>query len=169
MGPDKVLFTNLTNNVQPFIRYVMDDRIKLYHGCPCGNPDPYIEVEGRNDDILIFKSTAGEIVKYSPLNVLEILEEVSDSGLMYFKNYQLLQKDETHVEVRLSLYDNVDAPGIFDLVNRALHEQFEKIGVHDVDIFVSDVPFMLTSQTGKCRHVINLNEHNKTFEQNQNV
>lgn len=50
---DKILLTNLFNYTQPFIRYEVTNRVIFHHeSCPCGNPSPWIEIEGRNDDVI---------------------------------------------------------------------------------------------------------------------
>lgn len=55
---DKLLLTNLFDFSQPFIRYEVTDRILLHNKqCACGNPSPWIEIEGRNDDVI---TLAGE-------------------------------------------------------------------------------------------------------------
>ncbi|HML47570.1 MAG TPA: AMP-binding protein, partial [Clostridia bacterium] len=45
---DKILLTNLYNFTQPIIRYEMTDRVVLHRElCACGNPSPWLTVEGR--------------------------------------------------------------------------------------------------------------------------
>lgn len=54
---DKVFITNLTNYVQPVIRYEVDDVVTMSkEPCPCGHPLPLIQqVAGRyNDNLWIF-------------------------------------------------------------------------------------------------------------------
>jgi len=48
----KVLLTNLTNHVQPIIRYEIDDVITITsEPCPCGNPLPRVKsIAGRSND-----------------------------------------------------------------------------------------------------------------------
>lgn len=56
----KILLTNLANKVQPFIRYEVSDRIVMHHEeCGCGCDAPWLEIEGRNDDILMFEEGIG--------------------------------------------------------------------------------------------------------------
>lgn len=52
---DKILLTNLFNYTQPFIRYEVTDRVIIHHEpCHCGNLSPWLELEGRTDDITTF-------------------------------------------------------------------------------------------------------------------
>ena len=58
-----VLATSLSNRVQPIIRYDLGDRITMLPDpCACGSPLPSMRVEGRTDEILTFRSQAGEVV-----------------------------------------------------------------------------------------------------------
>jgi phenylacetate-coenzyme A ligase PaaK-like adenylate-forming protein len=55
MQSDKILLTNLYNYTQPFIRYEVSDRVILHREpCKCGNPSPWLELEGRTDDVVSF-------------------------------------------------------------------------------------------------------------------
>ena len=47
------LLTNLANGVQPLIRYAIDDSVLMRPDpCPCGNPLPALQVQGRAADLL---------------------------------------------------------------------------------------------------------------------
>ena len=47
------LLTNLANGVQPLIRYALDDSVLMRPDpCPCGNPLPAVQVQGRAADVL---------------------------------------------------------------------------------------------------------------------
>ena len=66
----KILLTNLANKVQPFIRYEVSDRIVMHHEeCGCGCDAPWLEIEGRNDDILMFEITHMAIKKFPDLSI----------------------------------------------------------------------------------------------------
>ena len=66
---DKYLLTNLYNLTQPLIRYEVTDRIILHREvCSCGNPSPWLEIEGRNDDVLTFIQN-GKTVRVPPLAI----------------------------------------------------------------------------------------------------
>ncbi len=65
---DGVLLTNLANLVQPIIRYYVSDRMVLHtEPCPCGLPFPYMEAEGRKEDILSFPTGDGACVQIPPM------------------------------------------------------------------------------------------------------
>lgn len=60
---DRVLVTNLANRVQPFIRYVVHDRVVMAEGpCRCGSRLPRIaRVEGRSAEALWFPDAGGRL------------------------------------------------------------------------------------------------------------
>ena len=69
----KVLLTNLANKICPIIRFEITDRIVIHNEpCSCGNPRPWLTLEGRTDDILTFKNG----IRIAPLSLYAILKEV---------------------------------------------------------------------------------------------
>lgn len=93
---DKMLLTNLTNFVQPIIRYEVTDRVRILKDpCPCGSILPVIEVEGRSDDIVVLEGSDG-MVSIPPLALYVVLKEAP--GVVRF---QLLQFANNVLELRL--------------------------------------------------------------------
>lgn len=83
-----VLLTNLANRVQPLIRYPLGDRVRMQAArCGCGSHLPVIEVEGRADDTLAFRSPRGRTVRVLPLALCTVLED--EVGLDDFQLEQL--------------------------------------------------------------------------------
>jgi phenylacetate-coenzyme A ligase PaaK-like adenylate-forming protein len=76
MKSDKILLTNLYNFTQSFIRYEVTDRAILHRElCRCGNPSPWLELEGHTDDVVSFLQ--GErTIRIAPLAIYAILKEV---------------------------------------------------------------------------------------------
>ena len=63
-----VLLSNLSNRVQPIIRYDLGDSITVKPDpCPCGNPLPAIRVEGRRDDVVSMLAPDGKLVRLLPM------------------------------------------------------------------------------------------------------
>lgn len=72
----RTLLTNLANRVQPVVRYVLDDRVRLHEGrCACGSTLPTLEVEGRDDEVLRLTAAGGRPVHLSPLALETVLED----------------------------------------------------------------------------------------------
>ena len=107
---DKYLLTNLYNYTQPVIRYEVTDRI-IYHqeACPCGNPSPWIEIEGRNDDVLTFKANGAEL-RVPPLAIYAELKEVRE-----LRRFQLLKYPGNRQELRLEPMPGVSRELLFTL------------------------------------------------------
>jgi phenylacetate-coenzyme A ligase PaaK-like adenylate-forming protein len=93
---DRWLLTCLSAYAQPLIRYEITDRVTLHdEGCACGRLSPWVEIEGRADDLLIFKGTAGE-VKILPAAFYAILSEIRG-----IKRFQVIVHKGKRVELRL--------------------------------------------------------------------
>lgn len=93
----KVLLTNLANRICPIIRFEITDRIVLHkEPCTCGNSRPWLTLEGRTDDILIFENG----IRIAPLSIYAILKEVHG-----IERFQLIQHENgVTAEIYLSDY-----------------------------------------------------------------
>ncbi len=138
----KVLLTNLANKICPIIRFEITDRIILHkEPCACGNSRPWLTLEGRTDDILVF----GNGIKFAPLPLYAILKEVQG-----IERFQLIQ----HVNDRLELW----------LIAKNKQEQFAKakqaIEAHlrqngvDAKIYLSNSDPSADPISGKFKHVV---------------
>ncbi len=129
---DKLLITNLSNYIQPFIRYEVTDRVILHEKpCACGSPIPYIEVEGRTDDILEFKQPHG-LVQVSPI----VLTDPADKeGVI---RYQLIQKSDNKLELKLMTKDNSSKEELFHIIRADLIHILSNMGITGVEIILSD-------------------------------
>ena len=140
----KILLTNLANKVQPFIRYEVSDRIVMHHEeCGCGCDAPWLEIEGRNDDILMFE----EGIRLQPLAVYAILREVP--GL---KRFQLVQKERNVLELRMLAQDPKE---VFGKAEEVLQSYFRDNGVHAV-IYAGEVLPQVHPESGKFKHIVAL-------------
>lgn len=147
---DKLLLTNLFNYTQPFIRYEVSDRIIMHHEpCPCGNRSPWLEIEGRNDDVITLASAEG-MVKVPPLAVYAKLKEVHD-----LRRFQLIVSPDNRIELRIEPVVGADRQQAFEKACAALKEQLTQYGVDDVVIKLSDSVPQQHPVSGKFKHVIN--------------
>lgn len=139
---DKVLITNLANFIQPFIRYELTDRVTVHNEpCRCGKPSCWLEIEGRTDDILCF---AGN-VKIAPMSLYKILEEIKS-----IRRFQLVQRSETHLELRLAAENKNEA---FQSANHDLQAFFESKGLNGISVTLSDTPPQAHKISGKFKHI----------------
>lgn len=81
------LLTNLSNRVQPIIRYDLGDRVRwMPTACGCGSALPMIEVQGRADDVLTLEDAGGHAVHLAPLALTTVLED--EAGVFDFQLQQ---------------------------------------------------------------------------------
>ncbi len=147
---DKVLITNLYNYSQPFIRYEITDRVVLHHEpCRCGNVSPWLELEGRTDDVVSFMQD-GRVLKIAPLSIYATLKEVHE-----LRRFQLVVKSGNHAELRLEPVDGVSREAAFQKAETALREFLFTQDVTSVSLaFSNDLPSQMPG-SGKFKHIIN--------------
>ena len=139
---DKLLITNLSNYIQPFIRYELTDRIIVHNEpCKCGKSSLWLEIEGRTDDILKFENE----VSVAPMSLYKILEEVKS-----VKRFQLVQKAVNKLELRM-IADNKEKA--FKEAKEDLIAFFTSKGLSDIQITLSDSPPASNSVSGKFKHI----------------
>lgn len=148
---DKIYLTNLYNYTQPYIRYEVTDRVIMHHEpCPCGNPSPWLELEGRTDDVLIFTED-GKTIKVAPLSVYAVLKEVHD-----LRRFQVLVYPENRLVLRMEEKEGTDRAEVFAAASEHLKEYLVTQGVTQVTISLSDDPPRQHPQSGKFKHIINM-------------
>ena len=147
---DKYLLTNLYNFTQPLIRYEVTDRI-IFHKepCPCGNPSPWLEVEGRNDDVLCFTAHEQKI-RAPPLAVYAKLKEVH-----MLRRFQVVKYPQNRVELRLTPMGEITRTDAFAAASAALKELLAVYGVTEIAVFLSEEPPKQHPISGKFKHIIN--------------
>lgn len=138
---DKVLITNLSNRIQPFIRYELTDRVIVHdERCRCGRTTRWLEIEGRTDDILEFDHG----VRIAPMSLYKVLEEVKT-----IRRFQLIQRAVDRLELRMISDSPQEA---FDQAKHDLQEFFESKGVH-LEIVMSDDAPQANKVSGKFKHI----------------
>ena len=127
----KVLLTNLANDVVPIIRYEVMDNVVLHdEPCPCGNPAPWLEVEGRSTSNLL-KFSGG--VRIVPV-VLYFLIETMDT----LRRFQIVLHDHDRLEFRAVFMPDVDEKAVFEEVQNRLQGYLKENGVMNAEIYLSD-------------------------------
>lgn len=137
----KLLLTSLSNYTQPLIRFEITDRIVLHHEpCGCGERAPWLEIEGRTDDILTFENG----VRIPPLALYALLKELPG-----VRRFQLLQRSGDLLELRFLAIDKEYA---FTQSKVVLEKYFQKHGV-TAEYILSEEPPQSTSG-GKFKHIV---------------
>ena len=139
---DKVLMTNLSNFIQPFIRYEITDRVVIHdEPCRCGRSSRWIEIEGRTDDILTFENG----VKIAPMSLYKILEEIKP-----IRRFQLVHTAPESLELRLI---SDDPEGAFEQAKKELLTFFEEKGLTGINITLSEKIPQAHKVSGKFKHI----------------
>ena len=137
------LLTVLSNDVQPFIRYDIGDRLRFYRDpCPCGSPFRSFQIEGRQATVV----RVGDVT-LSPL-AFDLEHESA-------QRVQLVQTSEYVFEVRAELLSHEKPDQVFEQIIPSISEVFAKNGLVDVKVGKSDTPPHLTA-SGKFHEVIPL-------------
>lgn len=124
-----VLLTNLANRVQPILRYDLGDSVLARRDrCPCGNPLPAIQVQGRAADILTFPAAQGAPVRITPLTLSALLDRVPGVELA-----QIVQTAPTTLCVRLQPAAGADRSHVWQTLAA---EIATVLGAHGVEVTV---------------------------------
>ena len=138
----KVLLTNLANKICPIIRFEITDRIILHkEPCACGNSRPWLTLEGRTDDILVF----GNGIKFAPLPLYAILKEVQG-----IERFQLIQHVNDRLELWLIAKNKQEQ---FAKAKQAIEAHLRQNGVDD-KIYLSNSDPSADPISGKFKHVV---------------
>lgn len=148
---DRILLTNLYNYTQPFIRYEVTDRVIMHHeGCPCGNPSPWIELEGRTDDVTTFTAD-GRNIRIAPLSLYAVLKEVHE-----IRRFQALVYPGNRIELRMEEKEGADRMKAFAEAEDRICGYLETQGIHDVTMTLSDDLPKQDAHSGKYKHIVNM-------------
>ncbi|MDD3334447.1 MAG: phenylacetate--CoA ligase family protein [Eubacteriales bacterium] len=148
---DKLLLTNLFQFTQPMIRYEITDRAVMHHElCPCGNPSPWLELEGRTDDMLKL-TQQGQPVRVPPLAVYAVLKEVHS-----LRRFQLVVHPGNVLELRVEPATGITPEQAFEQGAAALRTFLADYGVTTVRIEPSAVPPTQHASSGKFKHILSL-------------
>ncbi len=142
----KVLLTNLSNRVCPIIRFEITDRVVLHNEpCVCGNPRPWLTLEGRTDDVLTF----GNGIRIAPLSLYAVLKEVRG-----IERFQLIQRERDRLALRLIAANRAEC---FVEAKGALEAYLRQNGV-TAEIDLSDEPPAANPISGKYKHIVAITE-----------
>ncbi len=148
----ELIFTCLTREALPLLRYRTRDRVALVHeNCPCGRTSVKVQrVRGRTDDMLIVRG-----INVFPTQIEQVL--LSHPGLT--SNYQILvdrQRDQLdELDVRIEADEALHREGgaaigtLQAIVTEDLHQA---LGLH-VQVLIVE-PHHLPRSEGKVKRVV---------------
>lgn len=129
------IITDFTRSTQPIIRYRLNDILsERENPCPCGSLFTAIEtIEGRCDDIFIFRSTEDSVAGSTAKNVIvfpdfmtrAILNSSSD-----IEEYQAIQHANDHIEISYLLKAGASRSQTEEHITQSLSELFHKLRCH---------------------------------------
>ena len=148
---DRIYLTNLYNYTQPYIRYEVTDRVVMHHEpCACGNPSPWLELEGRTDDILSF-TEGGKTIRIAPLPVYAVLKEIHE-----LRRFQALVFPGNRIELRIEAKDGESREAAFAKARERLEAYLAFQGVIHAAVSLSDLSPRQDPGSGKFKHIINI-------------
>ena len=150
---DKILLTNLSNYTQPFIRYEVTDRIRMHHTpCACTKTSPWLEIEGRTDEILTFQGEKGD-VRIPPLALYALLKEVHE-----IRRFQLVSRPGNKLELRMICEGGQAAQDVFEKAKAQVLTYLGKSGISNVTMYLSEEEPHPHPGSGKFQHVFRAKE-----------
>lgn len=139
---EKLLVTTLFSRTQPLIRYEISDSVRLaQQPCPCGRPYWVVDsVQGRREDTLRFRGTAGGEVAIQPNVFHQLLDTVPASG------WQVVQAPDGVTVLLSGIHDPVVEERLAVMLRNALNTQ----GVDAPTIRVQRVAAIPQTAAGKA-------------------
>jgi phenylacetate-CoA ligase len=146
---DRLLITNLANRIMPIIRYELGDRVSLAsEPCPCGITLPVIQVEGRTDEILRFRSMSGESIPVLPLALWSVIKETE--GVLRF---QAIQVSIIALKIRLEVKNAGEEAETWDRLLARVGAYLSQQGLGNVTVSRSAEIPQRDPKSGKFRNV----------------
>jgi phenylacetate-CoA ligase len=128
-APDAVLLTHLANQVQPLLRYRLDDSVRFTgERCRCGCAFPVIQVHGRSGHTLLLRGTGDRLVTVLPLAVETAIEEGAQ-----VTQFQLLCTAADALELRFEP-EVLDADAAFTRARSALLDYLRTQGLNSIRV-----------------------------------
>lgn len=144
-----VLLTNLSNRVQPLIRYDLGDSVTIArHACDCGSPFPVVRVEGRQGDILRLADSSGRRIPLLPLAIGTVIEE--ETGV---HQYQVVQTAPAAITLRADV-PRAQAAAFQMIGRRALDNYLARNRLANVRVSVEVGALPEAAPSGKLRRVV---------------
>lgn len=140
-----ILMTNLACLVQPVIRYRMSDSVTLHdEACGCGLNTPWMEIDGRVEDILEFECDG---VKARIPGILFCLCTKDIPGC---DHCQVIQRAPDAIELRASVMQGYDRMATEQEILSSIRQLLQSNGLRAVQIDLTDKPLQRT-RSGKLR------------------
>jgi len=145
-----VLLSNLSNRVQPIIRYDLGDSVVAQpEPCACGNSLPAIRVEGRRDDVVSLRASDGKLVRLLPLALTTIVEDAA-----HVHRFQIVQTAPDRLMLRLESTGDDTRHAIWLAAADALRGYLTQQSLPNVHVGLDRHGPLADRRSGKLREVI---------------
>lgn len=133
------------------MRQRSEDRIIMHHEpCGCGNTAPWIELEGRTDDVTSFMEDGKEI-KVAPLAIYAVLKEVHS-----LRRFQVLVYPGNRIELRIEEKEGISREEAFEHARECLERFLATQNIVHVKVTLSEELPKQDAKSGKFKHIINV-------------
>ncbi|MDQ6661416.1 MAG: phenylacetate--CoA ligase, partial [Chloroflexota bacterium] len=148
----ELVFTCLTREALPLLRYRTRDRVALVHDvCPCGRTSVrMLRVQGRTDDMLIVRG-----VNVFPTQIEQVLlsqpELTSNYQIIVDRQHDQLDELEVRIEGDTTFYSQ-GSEAIISLEKTITEDLKQALGLH-AHVFIVE-PHALPRSEGKVKRVV---------------
>lgn len=134
-----ILITDLSNFVQPIIRYYVEDSVIIHDTCDCGNNFPWLEIHGRVSGV--WEICGGAVTSMQLDDVTEIVDEAL--------SVQLVQVGENDLQVRAILIDSADKNLVAEKILSEIKQLLRESGCENFNLEWNDEPPIKNVRGGK--------------------
>lgn len=136
-----IFVTDLSNFIQPIIRYYVEDSVRIHESCECGNTLPWMEIHGRNSGV--YEICGGTLTTMQ----IHEMEDIFSEALVI----QLVQVDDKTLQVRAILAETVEADKLSAQIFAEMDKILRRAGCKDYSLTWSDEPPIKNVRGGKLR------------------
>lgn len=143
---DGILITDLSNYVQPIIRYHMNDQIRIHTHCDCKSTFPYMEIRGRSGGVA---EICGNTVM-----IISLVAELEKMPLVYAT--QVIQTTSDTLEIRAICIREEDREKAFSMIEQKVKVVLDREECRDYHIIWSEQEPYRSNRGGKMQSFVSL-------------
>ena len=144
---DSILVTDLSNFVQPIIRYRMKDQVRINRvTCACGSHLPRVEVLGRTYDFFFFNGH-----KINPLPLYCQMHDING-----FVEYQFVQENANTVQLRYILGQGFTLEDVSKILTPVFEQFLQLNDGAGINLVYVEGQIIKSTKGGKSKPVLNL-------------
>ena len=141
-----ILVTDLTNYIQPIIRYYMSDRVRIHLACDmCDNPFPWMEIAGR----------VGGLITVCGKQIMSVAL-ISITGEDVANVYQYIQRADNRFEIRVLPKKGMTRQEMLEILRDRFDAYLKSEGCEGYEITLSMEDPIKNKRGGKLSHYLNM-------------